>query len=300
MGVHKYVLVVDDEKRLTDFLQDFFTRLGYEMHVASSGEEAFRAIQEHIPTLVLLDMHLPGMDGIEVLRTLKAKHAAVKIIVMTSYDEEYQKRAKEAGADAFFPKPLSLTDLTVKIEELLKTEDAPVPATQKTAPSDLIPKAKIMFVTVTPYASFLMKSAIHCVGDAPIEEGLASYPDAGDYEIEEASTRKEALEKLDCFRPDFVLIPADWKQEEPGFLRSRQTTAGELISEMMRSSHAPKEVLLFGSSDGSAQAAQIAEVGGTALQEPSWVDFEKQAAKINRILWEKSVKLGLTTKLSTD
>lgn len=299
MGAHKYVLVVDDEKRLTDFLQDFFTRLGYEMHVASSGEDAFRAFKEHVPTLVLLDMHLPGMDGMEVLRKLKAEHTAVKVIVMTSYDEEYQKQAKEAGADAFFPKPLSLTDLTVKIEELLKTKDSPAAAVQKTAPSDLIPKAKIMFVTVTPYASFLMKSAIHCVGDTPVEEGLTSYLDAGDYEIEEASTHKEALGKLESFRPDFVLIPSDWKQEDPGFLRSRQTTAGELITEMMHSRHAPKEIFLFGSSDGSSQAAQIAGVGSTALEEPSWVDFEKQAAKINRILWEKCLRLGLATKYST-
>lgn len=299
MGAHKYVLVVDDEKRLTDFLQDFFTRLGYEMHTAPSGEEAFRAIKEHIPTLALLDMHLPGMDGIQVLQTLKLEHPAVKVIVMTSYDEEYQKRAKEAGADAFFPKPLSLTDLTVKIEELLKTKDSPVTAAQKTAPLDLIPKAKIMFVTVTPYASFLMKSAIHCVGDTPVEEGLTSYSDAGHYEIEEASTRKEAMGKLESFRPDFVLIPADWKQEDPGFLRSRQTTAGELIMEMMHSRHAPREIFLFGGSDGSNQAAQIAGIGGTALQEPSWADFEKQATKINRILWGKCLELGLTARRSS-
>ncbi len=294
MTIQKYVLVVDDEERLTSFLQDFFSRMGYPMHVASSGEEAFLAVKEHLPTLVLLDMHMPGMDGLEVLKTLKENYPSIKVIVMTSFDEEYQKKALRCGADAFFPKPLSLTDLTGKIEELLKTEAPSAKPVEKEALPDLIPKAKLMFVTLTPYASFLMKSAIHCVGDVPVEEGLSSYPDAGNYELEEASTRKEVMEKMATFRPDFVLVPVDWKQEEPGLLRSRQITAAELIAEIMHSSSAPKEVLLFGSSDGVKQTTQI--IGSTSIQEPSWSDFEKQATKINRILWEKCLKLGLLKK----
>ena len=296
MTIQKYVLVVDDEQRLTGFLQDFFSGMGYQMHVASSGEEAFLAVTEHLPSLILLDMHMPGIDGIEVLKTLKEQHPSIKIIVMTSYDEEYQKAALRWGADAFFPKPLSLTDLTNKIEEMLKVDDLSHGAVLKEAPADLIPKAKLLFVTVSPYASLLMKGAIHCVGDKPLEEGLAAYADAGDYELEEASSRKEVLEKLDSYKPDLVLVSVDWQQEEPGFIRSRHVTASELISEIMRSPRAPKEILLFGSSDGMVESAT--KVGGTALKEPSWSDFEKQAAKINRILWEKCLKLGLVTKLN--
>jgi two-component system response regulator (stage 0 sporulation protein F) len=88
MTAQRYVLVVDDERQLTSFLKEFFSRIGYQMHVASSGQEALDAMKEHIPSLILLDMRMPGIDGVQVLQIVKQKYPSVRVIVMTSYDEE--------------------------------------------------------------------------------------------------------------------------------------------------------------------------------------------------------------------
>ena len=302
MTVQRYVLVVDDEERLTTFLNDFLSKVGYQMHVASNGQEALDAVEEHLPSLVLLDMRMPGIDGVQVLQTLKQTHPFIKVIVMTSYDEEYKQAADRHGADAFFSKPLSLSELTAKIEELLKHPSNPQPkaAVAVQAPQEeLIPKAKLLFVTLNPFASFLMKGAIHCVGDKPIggKEG-DSYPDAGEYEIEETSTRREVFEKLKSYRPHFVLVSLEWKQDEIGFFRTRHTTTSDLITEILRFPHAPKEVFVFGGAGGSDDGRFLTRgtpAGSTTLEEPSWGDFERQAAKVNRVLWKKCMDLGLTT-----
>lgn len=288
MTEQKYVLVVDDEQQLTTFLREFLAKAGYQMSTATSGEEALNSLKAHLPSLMLLDMRLPGIDGIQVLRSAKESFPSLKVIVMTSFDEEYKQAAESCGADAFFPKPISLAELSAKIEELLNPNDPP--AALREAPSGMIPKAKLLFITPNPHAAILMKGAIHCVGDAPVEEELKEYSDAGEYDLEEASTHKEVLDKVSSYRPDIVLVSADWKEDEIGFLRTRHYTSSDLITEIMRSPHHPKEVLLFGSSGENSSN------GGTVLQEPGWADFEKQASKINRILWQKCITLGLTTR----
>ena len=301
MTAERYVLVVDDEQRLTAFLKDFLTKAGYQMHVASSGQEALDAVKAHIPALVLLDMRMPGIDGVQVLQTLKQKYPSIKVVVMTSYDEEYKQAAEKYGADAFFPKPLSLSELTSKIEELLQhpaSNPSPHVSVQaEGVPTDLIPKAKLLFVTVNPFASFLMKGAIHCVGDQPLEKGSPAYPDAGEYELDEAATQKEVFEKLKILKPDFVLVAIDWKQDDIGIFRSRRIAASDLVTEIMHSPLAPREVFLFGGFGGHEDKLQAEALAGrTSLEEPTWGDFERQAAKVNRILWQKCMKLGLVTK----
>jgi hypothetical protein len=143
-----------------------------------------------------------------------------------------------------------------------------------------------------------MKGAVHCVGDKPLgsQEG-DSYPDAGEYGIDEASTRKEVFEKLKSYRPDFVLVSLEWKQDEIGFFRTRHTTTSSLITEILRSPYAPKEVFVFGGAGGDDGRFlnRGSPAGSTALEEPTWGDFERQAAKVNRVLWKKCMDLGLTT-----
>ena len=302
MTAQRYVLVVDDEQRLTTFLKEFLSKSGYQMQVAFNGQEALDAVKVHQPSLVLLDMRMPGIGGVQVLQTIKENYPSIKVIVMTSYDEEYKEAAEKYGAEAFFPKPLSLSELTAKVEELLQEREDPPAQTVgedvKTKPN-LIPKAKLLFVTVNPFASFLMKGAIHCVGDKPIGKDLDSYTDAGEYQIDEASSRKEVFEKLKSYRPDFALVSLDWKQEEIGLFRTRHIAASDLVAEIMHSPFAPKEVFLFGGAGSGDDRFQGSIPTGTTLEEPTWGDFERQASKVNQTLCKKCLTLGLTTRRPT-
>lgn len=308
------VLVVDDEKRLTEFFQNFFTKLGYQMQVALSGEEALKAVEQNQPALVLLDMRMPGVDGVQVLKTVKERFPKVKVVVMTSYDEEYRKAADQYHADAFFPKPPGLADLTRKIEELLKPDDPPEQAAVLETPPELVPKARLLFIGFGKVSVFSIEGALHRVGQGSLPPDEADdeikdydetkdYPDAGLYEWDEATTRKEVLQKLKEQRPDFVFILVDWFDHEVGFFETRRVTASDVVAEMLRSKYAPKDVFVIsgGSWDYTGQRAQeekSVETGGSLLEEPFWLspDFEKQSAKISRILWEKCKKFGLMTK----
>lgn len=298
------VLVVDDEKRLTEFFQTFFSKLGYQMHVALSGEEALKSVEQQQPALMLLDMRMPGVDGVQVLKAVKEKYPQLKVIVMTSYDEEYKKAADQYRADAFFAKPPGLAELTRKIQELLQPDDPPEQTTVLEAPPGLIPKARLLFVTFGHILTIMnMVECLHIVGEGSIEDETKDHPDAGLYEWEEASTRKEVLKKLKEKEFDFVFVPSGWRDEESGLLETRLITAGDLVAEVLRSKHAPKEVFLFSGvqwdeAEAAAQEDKTVELGGSLIDEPSlWrEDFERQAAKINRLLWEKCKKFGLMVK----
>lgn len=298
------VLVVDDEKRLTEFFERYFAKLGYQMQVALSGEEALKAVEQRQPALMLLDMRMPGVGGVQVLKTVKERYPNVKVVVLTSYDEEYKKAADQYHADAFFAKPPGLAQLTRKIEALLQPDDPPEQAAILEAPPDLIPKARLLFVTFGHVLTIMnLLECLHIVGEGTSHDEKKDSPDAGLYEWEEASTRKEVLEKLRERGFDFVFVPAGWWENEGGFLETRRLIAGDLVAEIMRSKFAPKEVFLFSgvqwdAAEAQAQEDKAVELGGSLIDEPSlWrEDFEIQAAKINRILWERCKEFGLMAK----
>ena len=298
----KRLLVVDDDKRLTDFLQKLF---GDRMQVALNGEQALKAIQLEKPALMLLDMRMPGMNGIEVLKIVKASHPDIKVIVISSFDEEYKESAKQLGADAVFAKPLPLRDLTAKIKQLLQEADPPGHLADVEFSDGAVPKARILFVTMGLLDSSGILVALHVIGEGTIDKEDRDYPDAGLYDYEQAHSYKEAVEKLREFRPDFVFIPIHWWDTKRGLLMSRRVSASDLTAEFLRSKQAPKEIfVLSGGYRGLADAEEIEEVfqaGSSKLEEPDLFrsDFEKQAGKINQLLWDKCKKFGLMSKLPT-
>jgi two-component system response regulator (stage 0 sporulation protein F) len=118
------LLIVDDEVDVKEFAANFFRRRKIEVFTAASGEEALGIIEKQIPDLVLLDIKMAGIDGIETLRRIKELCRDVKVIMVTGRKPEEEgtfDRCKELGALNYVHKPLELDNL----EKIVLSELAP-------------------------------------------------------------------------------------------------------------------------------------------------------------------------------
>jgi DNA-binding response OmpR family regulator len=114
------VLVVDDDKNVRDLLCNFLTTTGYEVILASNGEETIRLANNEIPNAILLDVEMPGIDGIETCRRLRAEEKTrfIPLIIVTGLGTSMTEAA-DAGADDIVYKPFNLTDLAVRVKSVL-------------------------------------------------------------------------------------------------------------------------------------------------------------------------------------
>ncbi len=114
----KKLLVVDDEEEICDFLKTFFEEREFEVQTANSGIQALDSVQAVNPQVVLLDVHMPGMDGMSVLRQIKLRFPLVKVIMVTAIEtQEKIEEAMRLGADNYITKPLSLEYLEKDVQE---------------------------------------------------------------------------------------------------------------------------------------------------------------------------------------
>jgi DNA-binding response OmpR family regulator len=114
------ILVVDDEVAVTDLLVYNLRKSGYEPLVAADGREALRLARQANPDLILLDLMLPELDGLEVCRELR-KTSAVPIIMITARGEEIDRVVGlELGADDYIAKPFSVRELLARIKAVLR------------------------------------------------------------------------------------------------------------------------------------------------------------------------------------
>jgi len=119
------VMVVDDNEQLLEMLTDFIDAKGYRSVGLTSGADLLERIPEFRPALIMMDIQMPGMDGLETIRRLRAhedeKLASTPVIAVTAYampgDRE---RCLAAGADEYLSKPVVLTELMEQVERILK------------------------------------------------------------------------------------------------------------------------------------------------------------------------------------
>lgn len=117
---HK-VLIVDDQNGIRILLVEVFSSEGYETFQAANGKAALEIVKLHVPDLVLLDMKIPGMDGLEILKHIKQMNPAIKVIMMTAYGElDMIKEATDLGALMHFTKPFDIDEMRQAVNMQLK------------------------------------------------------------------------------------------------------------------------------------------------------------------------------------
>ncbi|MEM6458372.1 MAG: response regulator [Planctomycetota bacterium] len=120
------ILLVEDERDLLELLKYNLDREGYAVVTAETGEDGLKLVRKSPPDLILLDLMLPAMDGLEVCRSLKASHATadIPVIMLTAKGEETDVvRGLELGADDYITKPFSPRILLARIQAVLRRAD---------------------------------------------------------------------------------------------------------------------------------------------------------------------------------
>jgi len=115
------LLLVDDEPNIIELAQLYLEREGYQIITAADGNAAFEAVEQHHPALVVLDVMLPELDGLEVCRRLRQKEVPVAILMLTARDEDIDKiLGLELGADDYLTKPFNPRELVARVKAVLR------------------------------------------------------------------------------------------------------------------------------------------------------------------------------------
>ena len=135
----KKILVVDDEKPISDIIKFNMVKEGYEVVTAFDGREALEMFEAERPDILILDLMLPEMDGLEVARTIR-KTSNVPIIVLSAKDSEFDKViGLEIGADDYMTKPFSNRELQARVKAILRRTDLTIENQEaEAAPTEIV------------------------------------------------------------------------------------------------------------------------------------------------------------------
>ena len=115
------ILIVDDEAEIVDQVKEYFEDEGFQVFTAETGQEGIEIGAREKPALMILDMKLPDMSGIQVLKAVKKATPSIKVITMTGYiDQLMFDQAEELGRDTFLQKPFDLETLKKEVDRLLR------------------------------------------------------------------------------------------------------------------------------------------------------------------------------------
>ena len=119
----KTILIVDDETRIVDLARDYLEHAGFAVLTAADGPSALKMARTRKPDLLVLDLGLPGMDGLDVARAIR-RDSQLPIIMLTARDDELDRvLGLEIGADDYVPKPFSPRELVARVRAILRRVD---------------------------------------------------------------------------------------------------------------------------------------------------------------------------------
>lgn len=120
MKIKDKVLIVEDEQSISNFISMILTANGYDTIIVRSGEEALTMISSHCPDLIVLDLGLPDMDGLEVLKSVR-KWSNLPVVVVSARTHEHDKvEALDYGADDYLVKPFGMMEMVSRVRAVLR------------------------------------------------------------------------------------------------------------------------------------------------------------------------------------
>ena len=139
------ILAIDDDTAVTSLLKRGLSYEGFTVETAASGEAGLLLARDHPPDLVILDIMMPGLDGLEVLTRLRAADAALPVLMLTAKDAPAdQVQGLEAGADDYVVKPFTFEVLLARVRALLRRQQAEQPSILRLADLTLDPAGRVV------------------------------------------------------------------------------------------------------------------------------------------------------------
>ena len=171
------IALVDDDRNILTSVSIALQAEGFAVRIYSDGEAALRAFAENAPDLVVLDIKMPRLDGMEVLRRLREK-SAIPVIFLTSKDDELDEALGLAmGADDYIAKPFSLRLLIARIRAILRrTEARAVPASEEKPPAERLVRGRLDMDPARHKVRWDGKEVVLTVSEFMILEALAQRP----------------------------------------------------------------------------------------------------------------------------
>jgi DNA-binding response OmpR family regulator len=117
-------MIIEDDEAMRSLLEDFFEEEGFETDSASNGADALRILSKDHLDLIITDIRMPGLTGLDILPRLRRLKPETSIIVMTAYgSEDVRRRSLDRGATTYLEKPIHLSQLRTLIHEMVSTKE---------------------------------------------------------------------------------------------------------------------------------------------------------------------------------
>jgi DNA-binding response OmpR family regulator len=190
------ILVIDDERMVCDLLRAVLSRYGHEVLTAFDGRNGLALFEQHRPRFTLLDLRMPGMDGIEVLTRIRALDPKASVIVLTGAGSaDLENQARQMGVTDFLSKGLSLDVLVQAMERVMQQPVKPPASPSQSADTQKAP------------AHSQEAGSILVVDDEPqIRDLLRKFLSARGYQVRVATDGQQALALVDQKSPDIIVL----------------------------------------------------------------------------------------------
>lgn len=225
------LLVIDDDRLNCDMLQSVFSRQGYDVMTAANGQEGLQVFHRINPRVTLIDLRMPGMDGLEVLKEIRAHNPAAGVVLLGGGPtEEQENQARELRVTDFFRKGLSL-DMLLEVVQHISGQGTP----DSRAGMGLLKPGQV-----------LLEETILVVEDNALVRGLLMrFLSLRGYRVEGAADGEQALDKAVHLNPDLIVLdlslPRKSGLEVLRSLRQREYPGGIIILADSRDEQVLKE-----------------------------------------------------------